>query len=147
MLKPDAHTPCQESQFDFQTAAECKLTRIADAVDPKSIPQTDGNLVHCPAAINKTASLSVRRSAHGILLHYFARCTGEQLIAELQRLWFCLLCHRLHVWPFASIYRCSIDVEATLNLDLPYSIDLRSSQDHPGTKLGQTNGWELGIKC
>ena len=45
MLKSDAHTPYWQSQFGSQKVAECELTQIACALDPK--PQADGYLVRC----------------------------------------------------------------------------------------------------
>jgi putative DNA primase/helicase len=62
------------------------LPRIAYALDPKPMPQTDGYLVRCPCHNDKTASLSLRWGTYGILLHCFAGCAREQLIAELRRL-------------------------------------------------------------
>ena len=47
--------------------SESELTRIAYALDPKRIPQTDGYLVRCPYHEDTTASVLLRRGKHGIL--------------------------------------------------------------------------------
>jgi hypothetical protein len=86
MLKSDAHTPYQHSQFESRGSSDCELTQIAYALDPKPVLQSDGYLVRCPCHDDKTARLSLRWGTHGILLHCFAGCTREQVIDELRRL-------------------------------------------------------------
>ncbi len=99
MLKPGAHTCFWHIQFDSRVSSECELTRIAHALDPNPIPQTHGYLLHCPCHDDKTASLSLRWGTHGILLHCFAGCAREQLLAELRRLGLWPPRRRANDWP------------------------------------------------
>jgi putative DNA primase/helicase len=97
-----SHTACPQRQFGSQKVSECELTHIACALDPKPQPQANGYLVRCPCHDDKTASLSLRWGKHGILLHCFAGCTREQVIAELRRLGLWPLRRHVNVWPSAS---------------------------------------------
>jgi putative DNA primase/helicase len=129
-----SHAACLQRQFGSQKVSECELTQIACALDPKPIPQTDGYLVRCPCHDDKTASLSLRWGTHGILLHCFAGCAREQVIAELRRLGLWPLRRHVNVCPSPSSKPPSRQGEQSSATVVPV-IDaiLRGLRPAPGT--------------
>jgi hypothetical protein len=83
------HVPIRDGQKDYRNSSGCELTHIAYALDPSPVTQTDGYLVRCPCHDDATASLSLRSGTKAILVHCFAGCSRDEILAELRnrRVW------------------------------------------------------------
>lgn len=73
-----------DGQKNYRNSSECELTRMAFALNPAPVPQTDGYVVRCPCHADATASLSLRWRRQAIPVHCFAGCSRDEVLAGLR---------------------------------------------------------------